>query len=70
MTSIIETSLANSHSYIEYRTIVSSLLKEGKSTGNEQSEDLTHYSELNETRMNRLDKTIRVPDENIQNYST
>ena len=32
------------------------LPEEGKSTGNEQSEDLTHYSELNEVRMNRLDK--------------
>lgn len=66
MSSIIETSLANSHSYVEYRTVVSALLKEGKSTGNEQSEDLTHYSELNETRMNRLDKTIAIADENIQ----
>lgn len=66
MSSIIETSLANSHSYVEYRTAVSALLKEGKSTGNEQSEDLTHYSELNETRMNRLDKTIAIADENIQ----
>ena len=66
MSSIIETSLANSHSYVEYRTAVSALLKEGKSTGNEQSEDLTHYSELNETRMNRLDKTITIADENIQ----
>lgn len=66
MSSIIETSLANSHSYVEYRTVVSALLKEGKSTGNEQSEDLTHYSELNETRMNRLDKTIAIEDENIQ----
>jgi hypothetical protein len=66
MSSIIETSIANSHSYVEYRTAVSALLKEGKSTGNEQSEDLTHYSELNETRMNRLDKTITIADENIQ----
>lgn len=66
MTSIIETSLANCYSYAEYRTVVSALLKEGKSTGNEQSEDLTHYSELNETRMNRLDKTIVVPNENSE----
>lgn len=66
MTPIVETSLANSHSYTEYRNVVSALLKEGKATGSEQSEDLTHYSELNETRMNRLDKTILIPDENIQ----
>jgi len=63
MVAIIQNSLAKSHSYIEYRSKVSSLLKEGKSTGNEQSEALTHYSELNETRMNRLEKTIKITDE-------
>jgi hypothetical protein len=41
------------------------LLLEGKSTGSEQSDDLTHYSELNDTRMNRLDKTMIITDENI-----
>jgi hypothetical protein len=50
--------LFNSHSYLEYRKLVSDLLLEGKSTGSEQSDDLTHYSELNDTRMNRLDKTM------------
>ena len=56
--------LFNSHSYSEYRKLVSDLLLEGKSTGNEQSEDLIHYTTLNETRMNRLDKTIKITDEN------
>jgi hypothetical protein len=56
--------LFNSYSYSEYRKLVSDLLLEGKSTGNEQSDDLKHYSELNETRMNRLDKTIKITDEN------
>jgi hypothetical protein len=63
MKTVIQNSLANSNSYAEYRNKVSSLLKEGKSTGNEQSEALTHYSELNETRMNRLEKTIKITDE-------
>ncbi|MGL2965161.1 thioredoxin family protein [Flavobacterium sp. XGLA_31] len=66
MQTVIEKSIAKSHSYSEYRNIVSSLLKEGKSSGNEQSEALTHYSELNEVRMNRLDKTIRITEENSQ----
>lgn len=57
--------LFNSHSYTEYRKLVSDLLLEGKSTGNEQSDNLTLYSTLNETRMNRLDKTMKVTDENI-----
>lgn len=65
METYIEDSLKRSYTYQEYRSLVTKLLKEGKSTGNEQSDDLLHYSELNETRMNRLDKTIAVP-QNIQ----
>jgi hypothetical protein len=55
--------LFNSHSYFEYKKIVSDLLLEGKSTGKEQSEDLLQYSALNEVTWKRLDKTIRVPEE-------
>lgn len=62
METYIEDSLKRSYSYQEYRELVTKLLKEGKSTGKEQSDDLLHYSELNEVRMNRLDKTITVPD--------
>lgn len=49
-------------SYTDYRKIVTDLLAENKSSGREQSEDLLHYSKLNETRMHRLDKTIQVTD--------
>ena len=66
MKSIIEKSISQSHSYTDYRNQIKALLNEGKSTGNEQSEALTHYSELNETRMNRLEKTIVIADENVQ----
>jgi hypothetical protein len=55
--------LLNSLSYIEYRKTVSDLLKRGSVSGNEQSEDLLKYSFLNETRMNRLDKTLSVPED-------
>ncbi len=58
--------LFNSHSYPEYRKSVADLLLEGKSSGNEQSEDLTNYSTLNETRMNRLEKTMSIAVENIE----
>lgn len=64
MKNSVAKALFKSHSYPEYRKIISDLLDEGKSTGNEQSEDLTHYSILNETRMNRLDKTIKISEEN------
>lgn len=60
MKTIIAKALFNSHSYLEYRKLVSDLLTENKSTGLEQSEELTQYSKLNDTRMNRLDKTIKL----------
>ena len=63
MESIIQSSVANSITYENYRNTIDTLLKEGKSTGHEQSEALTHYSELNVTRMNRLDKTMTVAAE-------
>ena len=63
MQNIIENALDNSFSYIEYRQLVSKLISEGKSTGHNQTEALLQYSELNETRMNRLEKTLKVPQE-------
>ena len=66
MKSIIEKSLSQSYSYTAYRNQIKTLLKEGKSTGKEQSEALTHYSELNEARMNRLEKTVKISTEIIQ----
>lgn len=63
MDALIEKSLNSSYTYTEYRNHISQLLIEGLSTGDTQSEDLTHYSTLNEVRMNRLDKTIKVPAE-------
>ena len=65
MKAALEDALSNSHSYSEYRKIVSDLLKKGKSSGKEQSEDLINYTNLNEARMNRLEKTIKIPEENI-----
>ena len=63
MDKTIGKALFNSHSYIEYRKIVTDLLRENKSTGNEQSEALTHYSKLNDTRMDRLEKTMKIVPE-------
>ncbi|WP_248327308.1 thioredoxin family protein [Aquimarina acroporae] len=59
---LIEKGISNSASYEEYKELVSSLLLEGKSTGNDQTEALTNYSMLNDRRMKRLDKTIKVND--------
>ena len=66
MKSIVAKALFNSHSYSEYRKLVTDLLSEGKSTGDQQSESLTHYTSLNEARMNRLEKTIKISDEILE----
>ena len=70
MKTIISTALNNSHSYLDYRKIIIGLLSLGKSSGNEQSDDLTQFSSLNETRMHRLDKTISISDNNIQQLNS
>ncbi len=57
---LIEEGIHNSYSYQEYKQLVSDLLVEGKSTGHEQSEALTNYSMLNDRRMKRLDKTLKI----------
>ena len=64
MKTYIAQALFKSYSYPEYRKLMADLLIEGKSTAVEQTEERTHYSELNETRMHRLDKTIKITEEN------
>lgn len=65
MKDIIEKSLQNTLTYTSYREKVKELLSENKSTGHVQSEDLTNYSLLNDKRMKRLDKTIKLSDKTI-----
>ena len=68
MKEIIENSLKNTLSYKDYNALVSSLLTDGKATGTEQSEALTSYSLLNHKRMKRLDKTIKLSEETLQEF--
>jgi len=63
MKQLIAKSLENAISYSEYRTLVHDLLTDGKSTGPVQSEALTNYSLLNDRRMKRLDKTIKISNQ-------
>ena len=66
MKNTIKKSLKNTISYQEYKGLVKDLLTENKSTGPNQSEDLTNYSLLNDKRMKRLDKTIKISEETIE----
>lgn len=55
---IITTELINKAlDYQSYKDLIERLLKEGQSTGPNQSQELLQYSELNVHRMNRVEKT-------------
>ena len=63
--SLIKDSLEKAISYEDYRSLVTSLAEDGKSTGPTQSENLTNYTVLNNRRMKRLDKTLKIKEEEV-----
>ena len=63
MESIIALNVTNSKSYQEYRTIVTQLVEQNSTSGNDTSEAMVNYTMLNDRRMKRWDKTIKVSDE-------
>ncbi|XMO88387.1 thioredoxin family protein [Algibacter sp. AS12] len=60
MNQIIKESLAKSITYQEYRAFVKQLAEENSNTGLEKTEALANYTKLNDRRMKRWDKTIKV----------
>lgn len=52
--------------YAQYRDLIDSLLAEGKTTGEDHSDEaMVHYSKMNVQRMQRVDKTIVLNEEFI-----
>jgi len=62
MDKIIKKSLQKSYSYIEYKELILRLLKEKKSTGLNQNDNLFNYTKLNDKRMKRLDKQTKLSE--------
>lgn len=60
---IINDSLTKSTSYLEYRELVKTLVAKNGTTGEEQSDNLVNYTMLNDRRMKRWDKTVKVSEE-------
>jgi len=58
---IIEGSLAKGISYTEYRSLVERLVSENSTTGSSKTEALIDYTKLNDRRMKRWDKTLKIP---------
>ncbi|TQD38553.1 thioredoxin family protein [Haloflavibacter putidus] len=58
-TEIID-ALKKSMTYEEFQNMVAKLYEDGKVTGDEQTEDLMNYTELNLRRIKRWNKTLKV----------
>jgi len=56
----------NLYTYSDYMLLLEQVVREGRTTGPKQSEDLTHYTKLNLHRMQRLNKTL-VLNEDLKN---
>ncbi|MGB5418540.1 thioredoxin family protein [Algibacter sp.] len=63
MNSIIKKSIDKSISYQDYRALVKQLADENSNTGLEKTEDLANYTKLNDKRMKRWDKTLKISEE-------
>ncbi|WP_343488097.1 thioredoxin family protein [Allomuricauda sp. d1] len=60
---IINDRVQSALTYSEYRDLVSELAGNGATTGLEQKESLIEYTLLNNRRMARWDKTLKIPVE-------
>jgi len=58
---IIKESLGKGISYQEYRDLVKKLVEEKSTTGISKTEALVEYTRLNDRRMKRWDKTLKIP---------
>lgn len=52
--------LSKCYSYQEYRNLIEDLLNKEKTTGENHSEEMLHYSKMNLHRMDRLDKYSEI----------
>jgi len=62
---LIDQSLPKAMSYNTYRELVTQLAQEGKSTGPQKTNALTNYTQLNNRRMKRWDKTLKFDEQVI-----
>lgn len=64
-------SLKHAMSYDNYRKLVSDLVAQNSTTGSEKTEALANYTLLNDRRMKRWDKTVKISEEakrTIENF--
>jgi len=54
--------IENAYTYDEYRELINELLLKGRTTGENHSEAMIHYTNMNSHRMRRIDKRIELMD--------
>lgn len=72
ITDIINSSLSKGITYQDYRELVKTLVENNSTTGFDKSEAMVNYTLLNDRRMKRWDKTVKVTDEvknRLSNFS-
>lgn len=52
--------------YDEYRQMIDELVEKDKTTGDNHSEEMVHYTQMNVQRMNRLDKRVELDDSLVE----
>ncbi|MRX62852.1 thioredoxin family protein [Maribacter luteus] len=60
---LLQQGIAKGTSYQDYRVLMDNLAAEGEATGQNVSEDMVNYTLLNQRRMKRLDKTLKIDQE-------
>lgn len=59
---LVVEALSKGKDYGEYRELVHRLAEEGKTTGLDQSEARINFTQLNDRRMHRWEKTFKLPE--------
>lgn len=62
-TCITRNIIENAYTYGEYRQLIDNLLMAGKTTGENHSESMLHYTKMNVHRMSRIDKRTPLTEE-------
>jgi len=70
MVQIIKDSVDKSMSYKTYRELTNKLVENESTTGKDKSDDMVNYTKLNDKRMKRWDKTVKVSDNMKEEFSS
>ncbi len=70
MVQIIKDSVDKSMSYKTYRELTNKLVENESTTGKDKSDDMVNYTKLNDQRMKRWDKTVKVSDNMKEEFSS